>query len=303
VLETLVVRAFCFGLVGLLATLSQAVIGLGADRKDIVDTAVGAGSFKTLVAAVNAADLVDTLKGPGPFTVFAPTDEAFAKLPEGTVESLLKPENKSQLVAILKHHVVAGRVGSAQVVKRNGVTSLSGQRLAIATDDGVRIDAATVMTTDIDCANGVIHIIDTVLMPSFDTIPEVAAKGGVFNTLLTAAKAAGLVDALSGPGPLTVFAPTDEAFAKLPPGTIDSLLKPENKGKLVAILKDHVVSGRIDSTTALTVKKAETLRGTHLQFQSSSKGAFVNDAQLVTTDIQAKNGVIHVIDTVIMPKS
>ena len=139
-----------------------------AAEKDIVDTAVGAEKFKTLVAAVKAADLVDTLKGDGPFTVLAPTDEAFAKLPEGTVESLLKPENKEKLVAILKYHVIPSKALAADVVKLDGKTvkTAEGRSIKISVDgDTVMVGKAKVVKTDILCTNGVIHVIDTVLLP------------------------------------------------------------------------------------------------------------------------------------------
>ncbi|MCE9554943.1 MAG: fasciclin domain-containing protein [Planctomycetes bacterium] len=135
------------------------------NSSDIVDTAVGAGSFKTLAAALTAAGLVDTLKGTGPFTVFAPTDEAFAKLPAGTVETLLKPENKAKLVAILTYHVVSGKVKAADVVKLKSAATVQGQSVAVDATDGVKINDAKVVKADIDCSNGVIHVIDTVLIP------------------------------------------------------------------------------------------------------------------------------------------
>jgi uncharacterized surface protein with fasciclin (FAS1) repeats len=136
-------------------------------EKDIVDTAVAAGQFKTLAAALEAADLVDTLKGDGPFTVFAPTDAAFAKLPAGTVESLLKPENRDQLVAILTYHVVAGKVEAADVVKLDEATTVNGKDVQITVaDGGVQIDNANVIKTDIEASNGVIHVIDTVILPA-----------------------------------------------------------------------------------------------------------------------------------------
>ena len=136
--------------------------------KDIVDTAVAAGSFKTLAAALQAAGLVETLKGKGPFTVFAPTDAAFAKLPKGTVEDLLKPENKAKLVAILTYHVVPGSVMAAQVVTMNGkeAKTVNGQSVKISvTGSTVKVDAANVVTTDIKASNGVIHVIDSVILP------------------------------------------------------------------------------------------------------------------------------------------
>jgi transforming growth factor-beta-induced protein len=275
-----------------------------AADKDIVDTAVGAGSFKTLVAAVQAADLVDALKGKGPFTVLAPTDEAFAKLPAGTVETLLEPENKDKLIAVLTYHVIPAKAMAKDVVKLTSAPTLNGQIVSIdASSDGVKINGANVVKTDIECSNGVIHVIDQVILPSFDTIPAVADKAGDFGTLLAAAKAAGLAEALSGKGPFTVFAPTDEAFGKLPEGTVANLLKPENKDQLVAILKYHVVSGRIYSGDAVKAGKAKTLQGGEVRISTGAGGAKVNNAGLVALDINAANGVIHVIDSVLLPSS
>ncbi len=140
--------------------------GYKKDSKDIVDTAVAAGQFETLAAALGAAGLVDTLKGDGPFTVFAPTDEAFAKLPEGTIETLLMPENKDQLVAILTYHVVAGQVTAADVVKLSEASTVNGESISImVSDSGVRVNDANVIATDIMTSNGVIHVIDTVILP------------------------------------------------------------------------------------------------------------------------------------------
>ena len=132
---------------------------------DIVQTAVDAGSFKTLVAAVTAAGLVETLQSPGPFTVFAPTDEPFANLPAGTVETLLKPENKDKLVAVLTYHVVAGKVLAADVVGLTEAVTVQGQSIKVDTSSGVKVDGANVVKTDIICDNGVIHVIDAVILP------------------------------------------------------------------------------------------------------------------------------------------
>ena len=141
----------------------------GTAKKDIVDTAVNAGSFETLVAAVQAAGLVDTLKGDGPFTVFAPTDEAFAALPEGTVESLLLPENKDKLVAILTYHVVPGKVMSTDLSDDMEATTVQGESVTIDLDNGVMVEKATVVSADIETTNGVIHVIDTVILPGADS--------------------------------------------------------------------------------------------------------------------------------------
>ena len=144
---------------------SRAVLS-AESSKDIVDTAVAAGSFKTLAAALQAAGLVDTLKGAGPFTVFAPTDEAFAKLPAGTVENLLKPENKAKLQAILKYHVVSGKVPASKVVTMTSAPTVEGSALRISAKNGaVSVNEAKVIKTDVEASNGIIHVIDAVLLP------------------------------------------------------------------------------------------------------------------------------------------
>lgn len=283
-----------FAVVAMLAPIAKAA--------DIVDTAVGAGNFKTLAAALGAADLVETLKGKGPFTVFAPTDEAFKKLPEGTVAELLKPENKGALAGILTYHVVPGAVMADQVVTLTGAKTVNGQRVDIKADDnGVMVDGAKVVTTDIKCDNGVIHVIDAVILPADKTIPETATAAGSFGTLLAAVGAGGLAETLGSEGPFTVFAPTDEAFGALPAGTIASLLKPENKQQLVDILTYHVIAGRVYSPDALAAKNARTLQGTTVAVAATESGASVNGARLLTTDLDASNGVIHVIDRVLLP--
>ncbi len=278
------------------------------EKKDIVDTTVGAGTFKTLAAALTAAGLVDTLKGKGPFTVFAPTDEAFAKLPKGTVEDLLKPENKAKLVSILTYHVVAGSVKAADVVKLTSAKTVEGSEVKIKVDGAnVMINDAKVTKTDIEASNGVIHVIDTVIMPAAMMAPalkdivDTAVGAGSFKTLAAALTAAGLVDTLKGKGPFTVFAPTDEAFAKLPKGTVEDLLKPENKAKLVSILTYHVVAGSIKAADVVKLSSAKTVEGSEVKIKVDGANVMVNDAKVTETDIEASNGVIHVIDTVIMP--
>lgn len=154
---------------GVVGAAMVAASGFGpayAAGKDIVDTAVSAGSFNTLVAAVKAAGLVDTLKGHGPFTVFAPTDEAFAALPEGTVENLLKPENKDQLIAVLTYHVVPAKIMSGDIAgKRANVLTVQGDRLSVNARNGVSVDGAEVVAADVEASNGVIHVVDKVLIP------------------------------------------------------------------------------------------------------------------------------------------
>ena len=269
---------------------------------DIVQTASKAGKFKTLIAAAKAAGLVETLTGHKQLTVFAPTDEAFAKLPKGTVESLLKPENKSKLIDILTFHVVPGRVSAKDAFKLDFAGTANGQRIEIERNEGVlTFNGSGLVATDIQCDNGVIHIIDTVMLPEMDRIPATASNAKNFKTLLTAVKAAGLAGVLNGDGPFTVFAPTDEAFAKLPEGTIESLLKPENKQQLIDILKYHVVAGRVFSDQAIDAGRAKTLLGKEVNITVSASGFKINNSKLVATDVETANGVIHVIDSVLLP--
>jgi uncharacterized surface protein with fasciclin (FAS1) repeats len=251
---------------------------------------------------VKAAGLVDVLKGDGPFTVFAPTDEAFAALPKGTLDSLLQPENKAKLTAILTYHVAPGKLGARDVTRATGAVTANGQWLGFRAADGkVMVDEATVVKADIECKNGVIHAIDRVVLPEQQNIVQVAGKAERFKTLLTAATKAGLADALQSDGPFTVFAPTDEAFAKLPSGTLESLLRPENKQQLAKIIKYHVVPGRVYSPTAMKAKDAGTLAEQKVRFIRKNDAFFIDEARIVATDIDASNGVIHVIDTVILP--
>lgn len=271
-------------------------------RSDIVETAVAAGSFNTLATALGEANLVKTLKGKGPFTVFAPTDDAFAKLPEGTVEFLLKPENRGRLADILTYHVISDRVRAEEVASLRNAETVNGQRLNIDVVDGqILIENSRVVTADIRASNGIIHVIDEVLIPETLLIPEVAQDAKVFNTLLAAVNAAGLADALSGKGPLTVFAPTDDAFSNLPEGTVASLLKPENKDQLVDILKLHVVEGRVYASDFFGQSRVNTLNGERLRVKYGGDAFRVNASNVLTTDIEAANGVIHVIDTVLLP--
>lgn len=275
-----------------------------ADAKNLVETAVAAGSFETLATALRAADLVSALEGEGPFTVFAPTDAAFAKLPAGTVETLLKPENKAQLQAVLLFHVVPGALPAGEVVGASALDTLNGQRLKPAVserDESASVSGAKLVSTDVRASNGVIHVIDTVLLPSDKDIVATASAAGDFGTLLAAARAAGLVEALQGDGPLTVFAPTDAAFAALPEGTVESLLEPENKERLKTILLYHVVSGRVYADQAAGLDAAPTLSGLSAPITAARDGLSVAGAQVVSADIDAANGVIHVVDAVMLP--
>ncbi len=279
-----------------------AQISTHAAADDIVDTAVATGQFKTLAAALKAGGLIETLKGKGPFTVFAPTDAAFAKLPKSAIAELLKPENKGALVEILTYHVVPGQVKAADVVKLKKAGTAAGSNVKVSkSDKGVMINDARVIKTDIVCSNGVIHVIDAVLMPPKDIV-DTAVGAGDFQTLVAAVKAAGLVDTLKGDGPFTVFAPNDAAFAKLPKAAIANLLKPENKDKLTAILTYHVVPGKVMAADVVGLDSAKTAQGSEVAIKTKDGTVMIDGAKVIATDIECGNGVIHVIDSVIMPQ-
>ena len=271
---------------------------------NIVEVASSAGQFSTLVTAVQAAGLVDVLSGPEPFTVLAPTDEAFAKLDQELLGSLLEPENRATLAAVLKNHVISGNVPSTAVVGLTETRPLGGQRLAVEVSDGaVRIGGATVVAADVAASNGVIHAIDRVLVPNTEDVIGTALGDGRFGTLAKALTAGGLVEALRADGPFTVFAPTDAAFAKLDPRTLASLLEPENREQLVGILKYHVVPGRISARDAVGAGVATTLGGESLRVRIADGELLVGNARVIATDIEAANGVVHVVDTVLLPSS
>ncbi|QDU65618.1 fasciclin domain-containing protein [Engelhardtia mirabilis] len=322
---TLIAAPALAGTLGLLSLAPSPVVGpqdcpasqtqctKGADRVvtvadpvqrtgNIVEVASSAGHFSTLVTAVGAAGLVDVLSGPGPFTVLAPTDEAFAQLDEGLLESLLQPENRATLAAVLKNHVIAGKVPSSAVAELTETRPLGGQRLSINVADGaVHIGGATVITADVAASNGVIHVIDRVLVPNTADVIDTALADGRFGTLAKALTAGGLVEALRAEGPFTVFAPTDAAFAKLDPATLSALLEPANRDQLVAILQYHVVPGRISARDAVGAGVATTLGGKDLRVRIADGQVLAGNGRVVVTDIEAANGVIHVVDTVLIP--
>jgi transforming growth factor-beta-induced protein len=266
--------------------------------KHIVETAEANGSFSTLVTALTAADLVDTLKGTGPFTVFAPTDAAFNALPAGLLDSLLA--NTTALTQVLTYHVVSGELMASDVTNLMSVTTLQGGSLPITTTDGqVKIGIATITQTDIKCSNGVIHVIDTVLVPNKIMNIVQSAQYYSFSTLVTALQAANLVSTLEGTGPFTVFAPTNAAFAALPEGTLDGLL--DDIPSLTAVLTYHVVPGYLLASDVLATTSLTTVQGQTLTITTEG-GPKVNGANIIQTDIECTNGVIHAIDAVLLPQ-
>jgi uncharacterized surface protein with fasciclin (FAS1) repeats len=271
---------------------------------DIVQVATEAGDFTTLLTAAEAAGLVETLQGEGPFTVFAPTDDAFAALPEGTLDGLLA--DTEALSQVLLYHVVAGEVRAADVVELESATSVQGEDIAITVDgSSIMVNEANVVATDIEAANGVIHVIDQVILPlsmseaAMGDIVETAQAAGEFPTLLAAVEAAGLVETLKGEGPFTVFAPNEEAFASLPEGALAGLLADQEA--LTQVLLYHVVPGQVTASQVVDLESATTVEGSDVAIRVEGNKVFINDAEVVTTDIITSNGVIHVIDKVILP--
>ncbi len=293
-------------------TATDTGAGDTSTAKDIVDTAAGAGSFKTLVAAVQAAGLESTLRGAGPFTVFAPSDDAFKKsVPDFLLTQLTSAPYKTELALILKYHVLAGKVEAASVLgKKQSVDSALGAKLSVDGTSGKVIinGGPTVTTADVATSNGVIHIIDGVLLPTIVDTAVGYDDGTVkFSTLVTAVKAADLVGTLSGPGTFTVFAPTDKAFDDLKKALGDAAFNAilADKAKLAKILTYHVLPS---VAFAKDVKSGEaaTVEGSKLKLTVAAGKVTIGDstataANVALTDLPNSNGVIHVIDKVLIP--
>ena len=302
--------------IAVLATLVVAAVAVlapagsarpAAAEADIVTTAVNAGQFKTLASLLQSAGLVDTLKGAGPFTVFAPTDAAFAKVPKATLDALAA--DPAKLKAVLLYHVVSGNVTAADVVKLTSAKTLNGASVSIKVQGStVTINNATVVTPDVLASNGVIHVIDTVLLPPAATaapqnIVKTAVAAGQFKTLAALLQKSGLVKTLSS-GTWTVFAPTDAAFTRVPKATLAKL--GSNPALLKKVLLYHVVKGSVPASkvVALSGKSVGTVSGLPLKVTVSGGNVFLNGSTRVTkTDVQASNGTIHVINKVLIPSA
>ena len=283
-----------------------------APTQDLVDTAAGAG-LTTLVAAVQAAGLEETLRGEGPFTVFAPTNEAFENLPEGLLDALLLPENQDKLVEILALHVIAGAaVESRDLRFFQEVESFGGDPLRIFRFFRlILVNGVPVVLADVQATNGVAHVINEVLIPEGFTLedppaPELdlvdTAIDAGLTTLAEAVTAAGLVETLRSEGPFTVFAPTNEAFANLPHGLVAELLEPDNVELLQDLLLYHVVSGAaIFSDDLRRFQRVEMANGQNTFVYFLGNRLKVNFSTVVARDVAATNGVAHVINRVLIP--
>jgi uncharacterized surface protein with fasciclin (FAS1) repeats len=295
-------------------------------QKNIVQTAVAAGKFKTLVSLVKKAGLAGTLSAPGNLTVFAPTDQAFANLKKRDPALYNKVATDRQLLrSVLTYHVVGKRIPAAAALaaarKGQKVKTVQGESIALSLKSGkiVLNGAARVVTADVKASNGVVHAINAVIVPpslSQPTAPaptqsivQIAAGNPEFSTLVSLVQKAGLVDAISAPGPFTVFAPTNEAFAKLAkaaPATYAAVVA--DPALLAKVLTYHVVAGDVRSASAISVARqngtVKALEGESISLSLKDGKLTLNgSATVVTADIRATNGVIHVIDTVIVPPS
>jgi len=268
----------------------------------VVDVIVGSEDHTTLEAAVIAAGLAETLSSEGPFTVFAPTDAAFALLPEGTVATLLE-DPTGLLTTVLTNHVYAGSALSTDLSDGMTITTLAGTELTITITNGmVYIGDALVSTANIETDNGVVHVIDAVLVPTIETttVVDVIVNSEDHTTLEAAVIAAGLAETLSSEGPFTVFAPTDAAFALLPEGTVATLLE-DPTGLLTTVLTNHVYAGSALSTDLSDGMTITTLAGTELTITITNGMVYIGDALVSTANIETDNGVVHVIDAVLVP--
>ena len=285
---------------------------VAAQEQDIVAIAAGSEDFTILTAALETAGLTEALQGEGPFTVFAPTDAAFENLLSAlsiSAEDLLA---QPQLADVLLYHVVAGLVMSGDL--QNGMTAetLGGQMITVDLSEGVKINTSSVITADIKASNGVIHVIDTVLIPEtfqlasatapLPSIVDIAVSNPDFSILVAALAKAELVEALQAEGPFTVFAPTNAAFEALLGElgiTAEELL---GQPQLADVLLYHVVSGAVLSTDLQNGMTAETLGGQSITVDLTD-GVKINKSAVEIADIQASNGVIHVIDSVLIPET
>jgi uncharacterized surface protein with fasciclin (FAS1) repeats len=311
-------------------------------QPNIVDSAAADGRFQTLHTAIVAAGLADTLaSADNTFTVFAPTDAAFAALGDDVISSLLA-DPQGALTDVLLYHVLSGAYGSSDVLASETLPTLAGGSLAVSLRDGKPyVNDSQIIITDIQAKNGIIHVIDAVLVPGAaapapaaveemaeepmveeaavvedmaapeaaveesaatgQTIAEIAVANGNFNTLVAALSAAGLVDTFAQPGNYTVFAPTDDAFAAIPESTLNELLA-DPSGALTQILLYHVVGNPLSRDQLATTDRMWTLQGSPLEVNRDGSTILdIGGAKVLIYDIQASNGTIHVIDSVLLP--
>jgi len=266
----------------------------------IYDIIVESDVHNTLETAIDAAGLDGTLDEGGPFTVFAPTDDAFAALGTDLLNGLLADPD-GLLTSVLLQHVVSGEARSGDLSDGQRITTLLGESVTVTIDNGnVFINNAQVIIADVEADNGVVHVIDAVLLPPPPTVVDVIVGSPLHNTLEVAVGAAGLIPTLQGEGPFTVFAPTDAAFNMLPAGTVDALLA-DPMGDLTDVLLYHVLGADVRSTDLTDGQVATTINGKDVTVTINTDGVFINNAQVVLADVVTGNGVVHIIDAVLIP--
>jgi len=291
----------------LVAIMALSTVGVYAAEGDIVDVASGIDDFSILVSALQEAELVSALQGEGPFTVFAPTNEAFATLLSElgiTAEELLA---HPQLSDVLLYHVVSGKVMSSDLSDGMTAATLQGESLNIDLMNGVMINMSNVTSADVEATNGVIHVIDKVLVPEAfvlnpieNDVVDIALGNEDFSMLVSLLSKADLVEALQGEGPYTVFAPTNQAFEDLLDALDISASELMEQPDLAKVLLYHVVPAKVMSTDLVDGMMAPTLNGNELQIDLSN-GVKINMSNVIAADIEATNGVVHVIDSILVP--
>ena len=297
-------KAWLGGLTLCLALGLTATSALGHNRgPNLIQRLTQDGRFTTLLAALDAAGLTETIASGGTFTVLAPTDEAFAALPPGTVESLIN--DVPALQNILLYHALAGKQSLWQLVEQSTAVTLQGNPvLALTESFKVRINGQRVDYPSLRATNGIIHPIEGVLIPpatdiNINSLVDILVLDGRFTTLIAAVQAAGLADALTTGGPFTLFAPTDDAFAALPPGTVDALVA--NIPALQNILLYHVLGESQSALQLLRYRSAQTLQGEDVAVSLKRGGILINQSKVLNANVKAPNGIIHVIDAVLLP--
>lgn len=277
-------------------------------KADIVKVAERTPDLSTLVAALTAGKLVTTLEGTGPFTVFAPTNEAFARIPKSTLDKLLA--NQELLDQLLEYHVLNGRFAMKELLSAQVISTLDKENVVVRSmGSAMMVNNANVVTTDVEATNGLVHVIDNVLVPPdfpmalySEDIVELAESQPDLSTLVEAVVAGKLTKTLSGTGPFTLFAPTNEAFAKIPAADLKKLLA--NPTELDKVLEYHVLAGTFKMRDLMAAVSVETLEGDKVAVSESGNVISVNDATVLKYDVAATNGIVHLIDTVLsVPKA
>ncbi len=282
------------------------VIHFASYGQTVVDIVVNSPDHNTLETAVIAAELADDLSGEGPFTVFAPTDAAFAMIDPAVLEALLA-DPTGDLATILLFHVTSGVADGSNIMDGTAIGSLMGQNLTFGIDaNGVSINGVNVSVVDIKAENGVVHVIDGVLLPQAPeaprpaTIMDIVEGSDVHTTLASLISAAELDDDLRSSGAFTLFAPTDDAFAALPQEVVDALTA-DPTGALADVLLYHAVSGVADTGNIMDGLTIGSLSQRNLTFSATANGVSVNGVNIIITDLRADNGVVHVLDAVLVP--